>query len=279
MGALQNLAGDRVMALEAIRGLAFYDHPDTPGRLSKSWGIYGPAERAEAINTLCARPAYARSLLDMLRAGRIAKSDVTAFHARQISGFDDPELNRQLAELWGEVRVTTAEKRSLIERFKSQFTPDVLAQAHPAAGRALFQKNCASCHVLFGAGRKVGPDLTGSNRKNLDYLLENVIDPSASVGSDFQTWVVILDDGRVLNGVITDQSEPHVDAANRAGTHHARPSNGGPNRAHPQLAHARWHAATTLRRTSARLALVPDVARPGASARLSNGRRAYNIAR
>ena len=207
VAALQNLAGDRVMALEAIRGLAFYDHPDTPQCISRSWGIYGPAERAEAINTLCARPAYAQALLDMLRAGRIAKNDVTAFHARQISSFDDPELNRQLAELWGEVRVSTAEKRSLIERFKSQLTPDALAQAHPAAGRALFLKNCASCHVLFGAGRKVGPDLTGSNRKNLDYLLENVIDPSASVGSDFQTWVLVLDDGRVLNGVITEQSE------------------------------------------------------------------------
>ncbi len=206
-GALQKLAGDRVMAFEAIRGLAFYDHPDTPRWISRNWGIYGPAERAEAINTLCTRPAYAKALLGMLGGGQIAKSDVTAFHARQIAGFDDPLLNRQLAELWGEVRVSTAEKRALIERFKSQITPEALAQAQPAAGRALFQKNCASCHVLFGAGRKVGPDLTGSNRRNLDYLLENVIDPSASVGADFQTWVVVLDDGRVVNGVITEQSE------------------------------------------------------------------------
>ncbi len=53
----------------------------------------------------------------------------------------------------------------------------------------------------------MGPDLTGSNRKNLDYLLENVIDPSASVGADFRAWLVVLDDGRVLNGVIADQTE------------------------------------------------------------------------
>jgi putative heme-binding domain-containing protein len=71
----------------------------------------------------------------------------------------------------------------------------------------LFQKNCANCHVLYGVGRKVGPDLTGSNCKNLDYLLENVIDPSASVGADFRAWVVALDDGRVMSGVVSEQSE------------------------------------------------------------------------
>ncbi len=60
VAALQNLAGDRVMALEAIRGLAFYDHPDTPQCISRSWGIYGPAERSEAINTLCPGPPMPR---------------------------------------------------------------------------------------------------------------------------------------------------------------------------------------------------------------------------
>ena len=45
----------------------------------------------------------------MLRKEKIAKSDVSAFHARQIRAFDDPDLNSQLAELWGEVRVSTAE--------------------------------------------------------------------------------------------------------------------------------------------------------------------------
>jgi len=210
VGLLQDLTGDRVMATEAIRGLASYDHPDTPERILKNWDRFGPAERSETINTLCSRPAYAKTLLDMLREAKIPKSDISAFHARQIRAFDDPNLNHQLAELWGDVRVSTAEKRSLIDRFKSQITPKALAQARLTQGRALFQKNCANCHVLYGAGRKVGPDLTGSNRKNLDYLLENIIDPSASVGSDFRAWVVVLDDGRVLNGVVTDQTERTV---------------------------------------------------------------------
>ena len=210
VGSLQELTGDRAMAAEAIRGLALYDHPDTPERILKSWDRYGPAERAETINTLCARATYAKTLLWMLRNEKIAKSDISAFHARLIRAFDDPDLNSQLAELWGEVRVSTADKRLLIDRFKSQLTPNALVAARPSQGRVLFQKDCASCHVLYGVGRKVGPDLTGSNRKNLDYLLENIIDPSASVGADFRASVVVLDDGRVLNGVVSDQTQRTV---------------------------------------------------------------------
>ena len=70
-------------------------------------------------------------------------------------------------------------------------TPPDLAQ-----GRAIFGKSCAQCHTLFGVGGKVGPDLTGSNRANLDYLLENIIDPSAVIPKEYAATVVDMKDGR-----------------------------------------------------------------------------------
>jgi putative heme-binding domain-containing protein len=67
----------------------------------------------------------------------------------------------------------------------------------------VFEKVCANCHALFGKGNAIGPDLTGANRGNLQYLLENVIDPSASVAADFRTSTVVLVDGRVVTGVVS----------------------------------------------------------------------------
>jgi putative heme-binding domain-containing protein len=61
--------------------------------------------------------------------------------------------------------------------------------------------------VLYGQGRRLGPDLTGSNRKNIDYLLENIVDPSSSVGAGFRAVVILLDNGRILNGVISEQND------------------------------------------------------------------------
>lgn len=204
---LFNLLGDRAVNLEALRGLAQYDNTDTPQQILNRAGIFGIPERAEMINTLVSRPAYAKVLLAALRNKQIATSEITAFHARQIRAFEDEALTKELTELWGDVRVTATEKRLLMEELKSQLTASASAHPNLSAGRAVFQKTCANCHVLYGVGRKLGPDITGSNRKNIDYLLENIIDPSASVGADFRAVTVVLNSGRVLNGVISEQNE------------------------------------------------------------------------
>jgi putative heme-binding domain-containing protein len=77
-------------------------------------------------------------------------------------------------------------------------------------GRAVFAKACAQCHVLFGVGGKVGPELTGSNRRDLDYVLQNVLDPSALIGKDYLAHVLATTDGRVLTGIIRAEDKDAV---------------------------------------------------------------------
>jgi len=204
---LLQLLDDRDMTGAALHGLAQYDSPIIPEQILKRVNRYTATEKAEMIQTLISRPSYAETLLRAVRNQKIPATDLSAFHARQIASFENEALTRELTELWGNVRISAAEKRTQIEDFKSRLTPELIQKADLSAGRALFQKTCASCHVLFGTGRRIGPDLTGSNRKNLDYLLENIIDPSASVGASFRSMVVVLEDGRLLNGVISEQNE------------------------------------------------------------------------
>ena len=79
-----------------------------------------------------------------------------------------------------------------------------------ALGRALYAKTCQQCHTLFGVGGKVGPDITGSNRRNLDYLLENIIDPSAVIPKEYAATVLALSNGRVITGIVREQSPTAV---------------------------------------------------------------------
>ena len=204
---LWKLLSDRAVAMEALRGLAQYDDAGTPDKVLGRLAAFTAAERAEAIALLTVRPAYASALLKAVRSEKVKAAEITAFHARQIRDFDDPKLNKELTELWGEVRVTAGEKKALMGRYKEALASAVIAKADLSAGRALFQKSCASCHVLYGAGRLIGPDLTGSNRKNIDYLLENIVDPSASVAANFRSVSVTLADGRTLSGVVGQQNE------------------------------------------------------------------------
>src|SRR5213079_2842881 len=95
----------------------------------------------------------------------------------------------------------------LIAKWKAQLTPAALAKADKNQGRLAFNTACASCHTLYGEGGKVGPDLTGGGRDNLDYLLENIVDPSAVVSADFRMSIVDLKDGRSLNALISAKTE------------------------------------------------------------------------
>ena len=191
----------------AAGGLALFDDPEIGFKLAKSYRKVNPADRATVIGTLVSRPAFAKALLTEVAAGRILRSDLSAFHARQIRSFDDQALTKQLVDAWGEIRDSAADKKELIEKTKARLTPDLLAKANLNQGRVLFAAVCGACHVMYGQGGKIGPDLTGSGRANLDYLVENIADPSGVVSADYRMSLLTLKDGRQLGGVIAESSD------------------------------------------------------------------------
>ena len=186
----------------AAGGLTLFDDPEIGLKLAKSYRKFNPADRPAVIGTLVSRSAFAKALLAEVAAGRIPRSDLSAFHARQIRGFNDAALSKQLVEAWGELRDSSADKKELIEKTKARLTPDALAKANLSQGRMLFTAVCGACHMMYGQGGKIGPDLTGSGRASLDYLLENIADPSGVVSADFRMSLLTLKDGRQLSGVI-----------------------------------------------------------------------------
>ncbi|OYW22916.1 MAG: hypothetical protein B7Z55_04085 [Planctomycetales bacterium 12-60-4] len=156
-----------------------------------------------------------------MRDGRIPAAEISAFHARQIAGFNDEQLDKELKELWGEVRVSAAEKKTLIERYKVELTAKSDQQADLSAGRALFQKSCANCHVLYGQGRLIGPDLTGMAVHPKHELLIHILDPSRSVEGNFRLYTVELADGRVLSGMLAGESRTAIEIVDNEAKRHA----------------------------------------------------------
>jgi putative heme-binding domain-containing protein len=170
------------------------------------------------IETLVSRPSFARALLEQMAAGSIPRTDLSSYQARQIRSMGDASLSQKLAEVWGELRETSADKKASIARLKSQLTPETLAKADQGRGRVQFNKLCTACHMLYGNGGVIGPDLTGSGRDNLDYLLENIIDPSATVNADFRMSVIALRDGRVLNGLVRSPTDRTITLQSQSDT-------------------------------------------------------------
>jgi putative membrane-bound dehydrogenase-like protein len=194
----------------AIRALSAVADAKTPDKLLNIYSKLSKTAREDTIATLVSRAPFAQKLLDAVEAGTLARSDVHAFHVRQMVSLNDQPLIERINRSWGKVGTSSEEQKVAIEKYKDQLTKKVLAKADLSQGRVLFNKHCMACHQLFGAGEKVGPDLTGSNRADLNYILENLVAPNAVVGKDYQMTLLQLDDGRVLSGLITKETDSAV---------------------------------------------------------------------
>ncbi len=204
---LINLLGDKAAYDSAIVALAAFDKPEIARELLNRLPGFRDGNQGLAIDTLASRKPWAEELIKAIDAGRIRAHDLTASQVRQLLAFDDPEIRRVLEQRWGVIQETPEARVATIHRLQQLLTPETLAAGQLEQGAELFRQSCASCHKLYGEGKSIGPDLTGANRSNLEYLLINIVDPGAVVPRQFTTSVVALKDGRVINGVVIVATE------------------------------------------------------------------------
>ncbi len=207
---LRELLADRVMSGSALRALAAFSDADTPAVILKHYRDFTDAEKTDAVATMASRPAYAAALLDAMGRGEVPTRDLSSFTARQLLSFNDKNLSDKLTRVWGSIRPTAGDKTKLLARYLTLTPPDALKKADRSHGRFLFAHTCAKCHTLFDDGGKIGPDLTGSQRINPEYVLTKVLDPNAVVAKDYQMMIFTLNDGRVVNGLIKQENDKVV---------------------------------------------------------------------
>jgi putative membrane-bound dehydrogenase-like protein len=203
---LDQLLADAAMRGPAIRALAFFQDDALPAKLLKLYPALTEAEKADVVQTLSSRPSYALALLDAIDKNQVPRRDVSPFIARQIVNLKSQQVSERLAKVWGVIQPASKERAALTAKYKSLLTPEFMKKADLAQGRLVFEKNCATCHKLFDHGASIGPELTGSQRHNLDYVLENVLDPSAVVAKEYQVTIIELKNGRTLNGLVQQET-------------------------------------------------------------------------
>ncbi len=204
---LQKLLNHRELGIDAVRGLAAVHHPDTAKLLVENFNKIGPPAKYEAANTLASRVEFAQVLLQGVADNKVERRFISPFLLRQIQTLGNEALSAKVNELWPELKQLSADKQKKIATWKEKLTTDTLAKANAGRGRVLFEQSCAKCHRLFGSPMGIGPDLTGAQRSNLHYILENTLDPSATLGENYKMTIAVLVDGRVINGIVGAKTE------------------------------------------------------------------------
>lgn len=202
---LQKLLKTPELRSDALRGLAAYDDAGAASAILDVYPQLSNAEKRDALNTLASRAAFAKPFLTAIEQNKVSSKDLTAEVVRQLRNLKNPEIDQQLQKVWGAFHEVSADKKAEIAKYTNVYRAGGSTPGEASRGRAVFAKTCQQCHTLFDTGGKVGPDLTGSNRSDLGYILENMVDPNAVIPNDYRTSTIEMKDDRVITGIIKQQ--------------------------------------------------------------------------
>lgn len=203
---LEFLIAEPKLSLDAIRGYAAVENAAGPAVLLERYSAFSAEQQRAVIETLASRQFYAEQLLAALKNETIARTDIPVHVARSLNKI----LGQAFIEYYGDLKPVATDRVKTIAKYKRMVSGSALEQASASRGRKVFKKSCASCHVLYDDGAKVGPDLTGSNRANLDYILLNSVAPSYDVPESYQMVLIQTIDGRLVSGVIAEEDATKV---------------------------------------------------------------------
>jgi putative heme-binding domain-containing protein len=167
-----------------------------------------PTAREVAIRALLSRAEWTAALMDGVDQGKLQLADLSLHQKQSLA--DHPS------------RALAARAKTLLERGGGLPSPDrqkVLDElmplakrtADPKAGKLVFTKQCAKCHVHGSEGTRIGPDLTGMATQTKAELLTQVIDPSRSVEGNYRSYTVLTEDGRTLTGLLASETKTSIE--------------------------------------------------------------------
>jgi putative heme-binding domain-containing protein len=160
-----------------------------------------------ALGALAGRADWAHAMLDAITAGKVTAVGFPVSVRRSLATSKDKAIRDHAFRVLGAWKEASDDVKALIAAKKKaclEGEPDL------AVGKMLFTTTCATCHTLYGPGQKVGPELLGSGRSNLDAILANVIDPNQIIGNGYEAINVTTKDNRTLSGRMVEDTPSHV---------------------------------------------------------------------
>ena len=189
-------AADHTAVVRALQGLS---QDSMAEELLRGWSRRSPRSRQERITLLMGRESWSGVLVKALRQGSVLPAEVVPAYRQRLRQHARDEIRLQAEELFPEM---TSERSEVVSRF--QDVNPLLGD--PQRGMATFDRLCASCHQLGGHGHAVGPDLAPFRSKPVADYLNAILDPNAAIDPRYMAWTTELRDGRVLTGVLRDET-------------------------------------------------------------------------
>ncbi len=202
------------LQMGAIAALATTDDPAAAKVLVAAYGALSEQPRERIFELLIARPSFTAVLLDQLEAKPTSARELGPQRLHRLRSHADAATAQRAERVLAAALPAT---NATIDALIAQLLPEVDQPGDAAAGKLVFTANCAKCHTAYGAGGKVGPELSGMGLHGAKDLLPVILDPNRVIEGSFTEWQAYLKDGRIETGVLVRETAEAVVLRNPEG--------------------------------------------------------------
>lgn len=183
-----------------LETLARFDNPLVPSLIFEVWASQTPQLRTTSIETLFTRPAWIVAFLDAVEKQTIARADLDPARIGLLQKHQDELIRTRSVKLFA--GASLAKRQEVVDAYQKSLE----LKGDIDRGRVAFRKTCAACHKLEGVGESIGADLNAIRDRGTAAVLLNILDPNREVKPQFLSYVVLLDSGRALTGMIVTET-------------------------------------------------------------------------
>ncbi len=188
----------------ALQALARFRAPEVAEMIVQAWPGFSPQVRGEAAEALFARPERLVVLLEAIETKQVLPSQLDPARVQFLLAHPDRKIAEPAGRLLGSAKLARREEVVAAHRDVLQIRGDA------ARGKAVFKKECSTCHRLEGVGYDLGLPLNTVQNRGPETVLLAVLDPNREVLPQYLNYVVETDDGLTKTGMIAEETATSI---------------------------------------------------------------------
>ncbi|TXT20557.1 MAG: membrane-bound dehydrogenase domain-containing protein [Planctomycetota bacterium] len=192
--------------------LGSHRQTDVPQILLTAYRQLAAAARGEAVEALLSRPEWHVALLDAIDAGTIKPAEIPHVRRNALVRSANAAVKERSVAMF---RSLIESRQKVVEKYRDALP---MLAANRAKGETVFRRECQACHRVNNIGTEIGPSLATIRHRAPEEVLLHILDPNREVGPNFVAYAVETNDGRVLTGLIVEDTATSITLIRTTGT-------------------------------------------------------------
>jgi putative heme-binding domain-containing protein len=195
---------DQAMRLAAIETFASFAQPEVDAWLIERYRSETPAIRRAILAALFASKERQLRLLEAIEQKQIAATELDPVRVNQLTQAKDETIRERAKKILA--AAAPASRKEVLDAYQSALS----LKGDPQRGKAVFVKNCSTCHRVDNVGVNVAPDISDTRTKKPEQLLLDILDPNKAIDANYFAYVVVTKEGKTESGVISSESSNSI---------------------------------------------------------------------